>query len=87
DRPNRNSPDDYVMGWDNEKKRETLIAKRAQLVNTIAAAEEKVQRCQSREARFSRQYMACNSIRENEGFESLNLQSAGKAMQKLGEQI
>jgi uncharacterized protein YPO0396 len=87
DRPGRNTAAEFVMGWSNEKKRAALISRRAILVQNAANAEEMLQRCQAREARFSKEFFACSSIAEHGGFEELDLTAIGKAIHKLRDQI
>jgi len=86
DRPDRNDPGRYALGWNNEKKKEALLQKRAVLVERISKAEETLARCAAKTRRLEEQYYAHTRIKEHKGFEELNANAAAKAVQKLQQQ-
>ena len=72
DRPGRNDPAHYVMGWNNEHKKEALIQKRNKLHDISAAAQETIKRCQHKSDRLQNQAYALKRIQEHGGFDLLN---------------
>jgi len=83
DRPGRNDPSRYVLGWNNERKRDALLQKRAALVDMITKAGETTARCAAKAKRLDEQYYANTRIREHKGFEELHAAAIVKAIQKL----
>jgi uncharacterized protein YPO0396 len=83
DRPGRNDPGRYVLGWNNEKKKEALLQKRASLVDMITKAGETVARCAGKAKRLDEQFYAHTRIKEHKGFEELHAGAIAKTIQKL----
>lgn len=83
DRPGRNDPGRYVLGWNNERKRDALLQKRATLVDMISKAGETIARCAAKAKRLDEQYYAHTRIKEHKGFEELHAAAIAKTIQKL----
>ena len=87
DRPGKNDPGRYVMGWNNEKKKEALIQQRNKLSDQITTAEKTLQRCKNKGDRLQKQFYALSRIQEHTGFTSLNVESVQRAIHKAEEQV
>jgi uncharacterized protein YPO0396 len=87
DRPEKNDPAHYVMGWNNEKKKESLIKKRNELADILLRAEETLEKCKSKSARLQKQFYAINRIQEHKGFAELDTAGIQRNIHKLQEQI
>lgn len=87
DRPERNDPGNYVMGWNNEKKKEFLITKRNQLADVIDRANETLEKCKGKTKRLQKQFYAISRIREHKGFVELDVSGIQRNIHKLQEQI
>jgi len=87
DRPDRNDPSRYVLGWNNEKKKEALLKKRAAAVEIISKAEETISKCENKNKRLSQQFYANNRIKDHTGFEVLNVTTITAAIQNLKKQV
>jgi uncharacterized protein YPO0396 len=87
DRPDRNDATRYVMGWNNENKKQALLRNRDQLSATITEAEEIIQRCQNKSKRLQDQLYANNRIREYAGFASLDVAGIQQTIHKYQEQV
>ncbi|HXB08752.1 MAG TPA: SbcC/MukB-like Walker B domain-containing protein [Puia sp.] len=86
DRPGRNDASRYVMGWNNEKKREALQNRRSQLLDEREQAEEALQRANNRNSRLQDQLFAVKQVREYPGFKSLNVSALRQAVHHIEEQ-
>ena len=86
DRPQRNDASRYVMGWNNEKKKEALQLRRSQLVTEIEQAEEAIQRTSRRESRLQEQVFAAKNIRDHGDFKTINVAALQQAIHHIGEQ-
>lgn len=87
DRPEINDPARYVMGWNNEKKKQALFARREKLSAGIDIAEETIQRCSNKKKRLQEQFYAASRIREHGGFEELDLAGIQRRIHATKEQI
>jgi len=72
DRPERNDPSRYAMGWNNEKKKAALQDRRAKLVAYIDQSEEARQRAENKRRRLQEQVFAVKRILEHPGFGQIN---------------
>lgn len=87
DRPEKNDPGNYVMGWNNEKKKEFLIKKRNQLADVIGRANETLEKCKGKTTRLQKQFYAFARIQEHKGFAELDISGIQRNIHKLQEQI
>ncbi len=87
DRPDRHDISRYVLGWNNEKKKEALLKKRDVLVDALTKAQETINRCTNKGKRLGEQFYANTRIKEHKGFEDLNVTAIAKTIQKLKVQI
>lgn len=87
DRPGKNDPSRYVMGWNNEKKKDALVQQRNKLNDLIAISEETVQRCQNKGERLQKQFYALSRIQEHTNFTTLDVESVQRAIHKAEEQV
>jgi uncharacterized protein YPO0396 len=86
DRPGSNDPSRYVMGWNNEKKKEALQLRRSQLLGELDQAEEARQRASRKKDRLQDQVFAAKHIREHDSFKSIDLPSLRLAIHRVEEQ-
>jgi uncharacterized protein YPO0396 len=87
DRPGRNDPDRYVMGWNNEKKKAALQIRRSQLLTTLEQAGEALQRATHRNGRLQEQVFAVKNIRDHADFRSINVPALQQAIHSTEEQM
>lgn len=87
DRPGVNDAGRYVMGWNNEKKKEALISRRNKLSDTLANAAEIIERCRNRSVRLKKQFYALSRLQEHEGFAALDVAGLQRIIHKTEEQI
>ncbi|WP_431212683.1 SbcC/MukB-like Walker B domain-containing protein [Puia sp. P3] len=87
DRPDRNDPSRYVLGWNNEKKKAALQQRRSQLVQEIELAEEAKQRSAQRTKRLQEQVFAAKHINEHPGFKSIHVAAIVQAIHSTEDQI
>jgi len=87
DRPERNDPSRYVMGWNNEKKKETLQYRRSQLVTILEQAGEALQRAESKSARLQNQVFALKRITEHPDFKTINCARLQRDKRTVEEQM
>jgi uncharacterized protein YPO0396 len=83
DRPDKTDASRYVMGWNNEKKKEALLSKRAALVSTMSNTEEVIRRCDQKSKRIGDGFYAGTRIKEHAGFDEVNTAAIAKSLQKL----
>lgn len=86
DRPDRSDAGSYVMGWNNERKKESLIHKRNQLADTIALAEETLQRCKRKKERLDKEMVALNNVNQHSGFAVIDVAALQRAIRNIEEQ-
>ncbi|MBN9297864.1 MAG: hypothetical protein J0I41_12695 [Filimonas sp.] len=87
DRPDRNDAGRYVMGWNNEKKKEAYIKRRDALVLQIGSANETLQRCKRRAERLQKQAHALLRLEEHDGFAVINVQGMQRNSRTIEEQM
>jgi len=87
DRPGRNDAGRYVMGWNNEKKKEALQYKRSQLLAELEQAGEALQRANIKNTKLQDQVFAVKHIREHAGFRSINSAAIRQSIHLLEEQM
>ena len=87
DRPGVNDAGRYVMGWNNERKKEALISRRNKLTDDLANAAEMIERCRNRAARLKKQFYALSRLQEHEGFATLDVAGLQRVIHKTEEQI
>lgn len=87
DRPGVNDAGRYVMGWNNERKKEALITRRNKLTDQLADAAEIINRCRSKAARLQKQFYALSRLQEQEGFAALDVAGMQRLIHKTEEQI
>ncbi|MES1159301.1 MAG: SbcC/MukB-like Walker B domain-containing protein, partial [Bacteroidota bacterium] len=73
DRPWRNDASQYIMGWNNEKKKEALQQRRSRLLGEQDQAGEALQRATQRNNRLQEQVFAVKNIRDHAGFRTINV--------------
>lgn len=87
DRPHRNDPGNYVMGWNNERKKESLQRRRDKLLDQKqqgAVLEEKGRRKQQR---LQKEILFQKRIEEHEGFSVLDVGAVQRSIRKTEEDI
>ncbi|WP_127127660.1 ATP-binding protein [Pseudoflavitalea rhizosphaerae] len=87
DRPQKNDASNYVMGWNNERKREALQNRRLQLLSEIEKAGESEQRSEAKNKKLQRQVSAAGQITEQSRFELLNVSAIQRTIKKTQDQI
>ncbi|RFM30146.1 ATP-binding protein [Deminuibacter soli] len=87
DRPQRGDAGNYVMGWDNERKKESLIRKRHLLADELATAEETLQRCKRKAERLRNEIYAHTRIEQQESFAEINIAGAQRSIRTIEEQL
>jgi uncharacterized protein YPO0396 len=87
DRPERNDPGRYVMGWNNEKKQELLQKKRAQVASQEADAKEAQERAERKAKRLQDKLYAAARLSEHEDFKAIDIASLQRSIHKTEEQI
>lgn len=85
DRPDRNDPGKYVMGWNNEKKKQALFKKRDALSDIQQQCTETLERCANKSKRLQAQFYANSRISEHPGFEELDIAGIQRAIHKTTE--
>ncbi len=86
DRTERSDAGRYVMGWNNDQKREALQNRRLQLLAAIEQAEEALQRADGKSKRLQKQVYSITRIAEHSGFHLVDTASMQRAIRKLEEQ-
>ncbi len=87
DRPGKNNPEDYVMGWNNEKKKAALIAKRNIQVDTITQASAILKKCEAKSKKLKEHFYAITRLQEHSGFSQINANELIQKTHKLEQQI
>ena len=87
DRQDRNDPSRYVLGWNNEKKKEALQHRRAQLLTELEQADEARQRANQKKNRLHEQVFAAKYIREHDAFRTINVAALQQAIHHIEEQM
>ena len=86
DRPGSNDPSRYVMGWNNEKKKEALQSRRSQLLAELEQADEAGQRAARKKDRLQDQVFAMKHIREHDSFKEIDIAAIRQAIHHTEEQ-
>ncbi|WEK34195.1 MAG: SbcC/MukB-like Walker B domain-containing protein [Candidatus Pseudobacter hemicellulosilyticus] len=86
DRPERNDPGKYVMGWNNEQKREALQNQRLRLLAALEQGEEALQRAEGKGKRLQKQVYAVTRLQEHSGFHLVDTNGVQRAIHKMEEQ-
>lgn len=87
DRPSVNDAGRYVMGWNNERKKEALISRRNKLTDDLSNAAEIIERCRNRAGRLQKQFYALSRLKEHEGFGLIDVAGIQRHIHKTEEQI
>ena len=87
DRPGKNDASHYVLGWNNEKKKQALFAKRDSLSDLLQQTAETAERCVNKGKRLQQQFYAGSRIQEHAGFEELDIAGLQRSIHKVLEQI
>ncbi|MBO9620290.1 MAG: hypothetical protein J7539_14785 [Niabella sp.] len=87
DRPESLDPGRYVMGWNNEQKKEALIRRRNQLADNASNAAEIIQQCRKRAARLQSQFYALSRLSDHEGFALLDVAGIQREIHHAEEQL
>lgn len=87
DRPDRNDPGRYVMGWNNEKKKENYIKKRDLLVDKLASAGDALERCKRKAEKLQKQVYAIHNVEQHEGFAAINTAEVQRKIHLINGQI
>jgi uncharacterized protein YPO0396 len=87
DRPERSDAGSYVMGWNNEGKKEALIKKRNQLADSIALAEETLQRCKRKKEKLDKELLALNRIEQHGSFAEIDVAAFQRGIRNIEEQV
>ncbi|RAJ11126.1 uncharacterized protein YPO0396 [Chitinophaga skermanii] len=87
DRPEKNDAARYVMGWNNEKKKEALIIKRNKLSDALTQANETLQTCRNKANRLQKQFYALSRLQEFKGYELVDIPRIQKSIHKASEQM
>ncbi|SFE27775.1 Uncharacterized protein YPO0396 [Chitinophaga sp. CF118] len=87
DRSGSNDASRYVMGWNNEKKKDALITRRNKLNEQIVASNDILQTSRNRSTRLQKQFYAAGRIKEHKGFDEINTAKINKTIRKAEEQI
>jgi uncharacterized protein YPO0396 len=86
DRPGSNDPGRYVMGWNNEKKREALQQLRTQLITEAEQAEESRERAHKKRERLQQQVFAVRNILGHGAFKTISVAAIRQAIHQTEEQ-
>ena len=87
DRPDRNDPGRYVMGWNNEKKKETLIRKRDDLVGRLTTAKDTLDRCKRKAEKLQKQAYALHNIEQHPGFSTVHVADVQRRISAAAQQM
>lgn len=87
DRPDRNDPSRYVMGWNNERKREALLQKRGEWEVKLRDAMAILQSCSRKSERIKTKLYAVKRIQDHEGFSLLNVNGWQQSIHKTETRI
>lgn len=87
DRPERSDPSGYVMGWNNETKKEAMLQKRGILTDNIASSNETILRCKKRSDYLQKQFVSVDRIKDHEGFPLLDVNGIQRSIHNTHEQI
>jgi len=80
DRPGRSDASRYVLGWNNEKKKEALQRRRSQLLTELEQADEARQRATQKGNRLRDQVFAAKHISEHDSFRSIHTAALQQAI-------
>jgi uncharacterized protein YPO0396 len=86
DRPGSKDAGRYVMGWNNEKKRETLQHQRTRLIAEVEQAEEAKERAHKKKERLQQQVFAVKNIMSHGAFKTIHVAAIRQAIHNTEEQ-
>lgn len=87
DRAEKADPSRFVMGWNNEKKRDFLISRRNTLAAQVSRADEELEKCRRQASRLQQQFVSVMRIEETPGFSGLDTAGIQRSIHKLMEQV
>lgn len=87
DRPDRNDPGRYVMGWNNERKREALQNRRLQLLAIIEKGNETLQRAEGKTKKLQKQVYSVTRIMDYPGFANMDAAAVQRSIRRTEEQV
>lgn len=87
DRAGSGDPSRYVLGWDNEQKKQLLLDRRTALVDTIRDADETLRRCRQRKSRLTDQRFASQQIAGHRGFQALDTEGCQRRVHDTERQM
>src|SRR6185312_6916430 len=87
DRAQANDPSNYVMGWNNEEKKEALISRRNQLTDAISRAGEALARCRKKSNSLQQQFYALQRLNEHGGFSVIDVNNLQRLQRKAEDQV
>jgi len=87
DRPGRSDASRYVLGWNNEKKKEALQRRRSQLLTELEQADEARQRVTQKGNRLRDQVFAAKHIGEHDSFRTIHIAALQQAIHHAEEQM
>lgn len=87
DRPDTNDASRYVMGWDNERKKQALFKKRDKLSDQIEQTKEVLTRCTNKSKRLQEQFYANQRIKEYPGFDGIDVGGLQQKIRKIEDQV
>ncbi|MBS1663352.1 MAG: hypothetical protein JST68_20075 [Bacteroidetes bacterium] len=87
DRPGRGDASRYVLGWNNEPKKEALQRRRSQVLMELEQADEARQRATQKGARLRDQVFAAKHLNEHDGFKLVNVAGIQQSIHHLEEQM
>ena len=86
DRPGSKDAGRYVMGWNNEKKREALQRERTRLITESEQAEEAKDRAHKKKDRLQQQVFAVKNITGHGAFKTIHVAAIHQAIHNAEEQ-
>lgn len=87
DRPQKSDPSRYVMGWNNERKKEALMRHRDALVSMITSANQKLNTSKIKASKLKARLYAAQRIVDFPGYIQLDVSGKQRAIHKLQEQV
>ena len=87
DRPNRNDAGHYVMGWNNERKKEALQQRRQKLIQECEEGKALEERARRKWERLQKEIQVQQRIVEHEGFATLDTAALQRSIRRVEENI
>lgn len=87
DRRERNDPAKYVMGWNNERKKEALQRRRDQLLEQKQQGTALESKGRRQQERLNKEFVFQKRIEEHEGFPVLDVVTVQRSIRKTEESI